>query len=766
MQNHMPKHYLWAVGEGIDALPAGTLIADRYLLKHNSIVIDTRPELLPDIPEGIPDEVAPYLRLFPYRLHLPLVYGFIPPNRNELGTAIWLLEQGPLDRTREILLPSLVDLWPGTSALRQLNWLWQIAQLWHPFKHQEVASSLLNPQLLRIEGPLVRLAQLQFDWKTPTLAQLGQVWQLWLEDANPKIQSFLGQLTHQMITKEIRKPEHLIYQLDQAMTICGRSLSRRVEIVTATDTGPTRSHNEDACYPDRDTLVQVPANTPALTIVCDGIGGQEGGEVASNLAIEVLRDQLNNIRSHPANWDAASLITQLKRATNLANDVICQRNDSEHRQGRERMGTTLVMALTREHEVYITHIGDSRAYWITRTGCYQVTLDDDVASREVRLGYALYRDAIQPRSSGALIQALGITSSAMLYPTVQRFPIDEDCLFLLCSDGLSDKDRIENSWENEILPILNAETDLVTVKNRLMEIANTLNGHDNVTISLLHVRVSTKSGIYSLPEIKVSPIIPNSIEDADEDLEITSGEDSELQNTVFVDLPSSKFSKIWPLSLGIAFLLGLAGVLIYLSGIFNQEEPNQSTLPIPTQTSAPSRLQEPETLSSPTPTLSLKSLIKLGDNTAINDEISPASVQLLKEFGKPWIKGRVPQGSIFQVIEKQSTPQAGSWLELRVCSLPNVQGTTLKNLQTDQALMESVPEVDALNSPTITNEFDENEVQDWSVEPLESLEQERESVPLLQVGDTGWIRSNDVFDLMVNTPVVLPEEKGICQDVP
>jgi serine/threonine protein phosphatase PrpC len=759
MQNHMPKHYLWALGEGIDALPAGTLIADRYLLKHNQIVVDTRPELFPEIPDGISEEIAPYLRLFPYRLHLPLVYGFVPPAHNELGIAIWLLEQGPIDRTREILMPSLLELWPGTEALRQLNWLWQIAQLWHPFQHQEVASSLLNPKLLRIEGPLVRLAQLEEDWKKATLAQLGLLWQQWLEDAHPKIQKFLGQLTHQMINKEIHKPEQLIYQLDQAMAICGRSLSRRVEIITATDTGPTRSHNEDACYPDRDTLVQVPANTPALTIVCDGIGGQEGGEVASHLAIDVLRGELENIRSHPASWDAPSLITQLKRATNLANDVICQRNDSEHRQGRERMGTTLVMALTREHEVYITHIGDSRAYWITRTGCHQVTLDDDVASREVRLGYALYRDAIQPRASGALIQALGITSSSTLYPTVQRFPIDEDCIFLLCSDGLSDKDRIEDYWESEILPILNAETDLATAKNRLIEIANTLNGHDNVTISILHFRVSTKSGIYALPEVKVSPIDPNLDGDSQDDSDGIPTDDSQFPNTVFVDIPSSKFSKIWPLSLGIAFLLGLAGVLVYFSGILNSEKRNQQAAPVVTQTNTPPPALQKLPLP-PTPTVSLKSFIQLGGkNTAVDAETSGASIQLLKEFGKPWIKGNVPSGTVFLVLEKQSTPQAGSWLELKVCNLPNSESLALTKTAKDEQGIEQNPDF-------VNPSIGENEQLDPQVEASEDLAENSELIPPLEAGDTGWMRSKDVSALMVNTPLFKPQQKGVCQNVP
>jgi protein phosphatase len=74
------------------------------------------------------------------------------------------------------------------------------------------------------------------------------------------------------------------------------------------------------------------------------------------------------------------LLSDLEQAVATGNDKISQQNDSEHRQGRQRMGTTIVMALPMAHEMYITHVGDSRAYWITRHNCHQVTLDDDVAS--------------------------------------------------------------------------------------------------------------------------------------------------------------------------------------------------------------------------------------------------------------------------------------------------------------------------------------------------------------------------------------------------
>ncbi|MEL7034851.1 MAG: protein phosphatase 2C domain-containing protein [Cyanobacteria bacterium J06592_8] len=767
MQNLMPKHYLLAVGEGLETLPAGTLIADRYLLKQNCIVVDTRPEQFPEIPEMVPEEITPYLRLFPYRLHLPLLYGWISAEKNSLQTPIWLLEQGPIDSTQESFRPSLLEMWQGTSAVRQLNWLWQMAQLWHPFQHQQVASSLLEARLLRIEGSLVRLPWLQRDKDAVTLVQLGEFWEQLLEDAHPKLQKFLSQLSKQMIAREIRRPDELIYQIDQAMLIAGRSQTRRVEIITGTDTGPTRAHNEDASYPDSDTLIKVPANSPGLSIVCDGIGGQEGGEVASQLAIEVLREELENVRSHPQDWNVATLSDHLKQATNRANDVIAQRNDGENRQGRERMGTTLIMALTHEHEVYITHVGDSRAYWIMPTGCHQVTVDDDVASREVRLGYALYRDAIQPRSAGALIQALGIASSTMLYPTVQRFPVDEDCLFLLCSDGLSDKDRVESYWESEILPILYGEIDLISAKDRLIEIANTLNGHDNVTISLLHFRVSSKSGLYAFPEIKVPRFVSSSDNDAEGDTEFPVGDESEFPSTEFVEISDSKSPQIWLLSLGIAILLGLGGVLVYFWAVFDSDKPSrESQVSVPEPTQVPQPRSVPE-LPSPDLSLSLQSLIQLGENATLTNETSPASIQLLKEFEKPWIKGEVPEGTIVQIIQKQSTPEAGTWLELKICTLPTVDEDLPLKKNQSQPLDFSLEDSDNLDpsNTTESSEAIENSEDLYPlIQPSETLAENSLSIQPLNRGDTGWMRAKDVSNLMIDSPIFKPQQKGVCQD--
>ncbi|MCC5641562.1 protein phosphatase 2C domain-containing protein [Nostoc sp. CHAB 5824] len=508
----LPKSYLWAVVDGPSVGSPGEILADRYLVLDKFLLLDTKPGLLSLTPEL--DNLQPlkaYLRLIPYRLHVPQVYGVLFIADGSSHREILLLEKPPLlvdDKIQQVHLGSeLTTAWRDATSMRQLNWLWQIAHLWQPLASEGVVSSLLDSDVLRVEGSLVRLLELRFDAaKSPELPQLGQFWQQLVSGAKPAIGEFVNHVSLSLIQGEINSTEQLIGVLDRGLAGLGRSQTPTIKILTKTDTGPSRQRNEDACSPPSGTLVSKPPQPTALAIVCDGIGGHEGGNVASNLAIETIQQQVQQLTKVPYDHiEPSLLLDDLEKAVAIANDKISQRNDSENRQGRQRMGTTLVMALPVAHEMYITHVGDSRAYWITRHGCYQVTLDDDVASREVRLGYAIYREAVQQSAAGSLVQALGMGSSTSLHPTSARFMLDEDAVFLLTSDGLSDFDRVEEYWETEILPILVGEANIANVADRLIEIANTKNGHDNVTIALVHYQVQ-----YWEPEITIKAVIPES----------------------------------------------------------------------------------------------------------------------------------------------------------------------------------------------------------------------------------------------------------------
>lgn len=652
----LPKIYLWAVVDGLSVGSSGEILADRYLVINQSVVLDTKPGLLPQTPELDDVEVIrAYLRLIPYRLNVPQVYGVMPLTDGHSHQEILLLEKPPLlvDDIQQVHLCSeLITAWRDATSMRQLNWLWQLAHLWQPLLSEGVVSSLLDPYLLRVEGPLVRLLELRFDPETaPELPQLGEFWQQLLSETKPVIAEFVSVISQSLIQGEINSPEQLIAVLDRGLAELGRSQTPTIAIATKTDTGPSRQRNEDACYPPSGTLVSKPPQPTALAIVCDGIGGHEGGNVASNLAIETIQQQVQQLTKVPYDHiDPPMLLADLELAVAVANDKISQRNDGENRQGRQRMGTTLVMALPVAHEMYITHVGDSRAYWITRHGCYQVTLDDDVASREVRLGYAVYREAVQQSASGSLVQALGMSPSTSLHPTSQRFILDEDAVFLLTSDGLSDFDRIEESWETEILPILASEVNLATVADRLVEIANTKNGHDNVTIALVHYQVQ-----YWEPEIAVKAVIPDSasVKTADLASRGTGGTVLGSPNQKTQVIPESKPAKTpqLPLQFLVPLILVIAaGSLGYF--VMKLRSPS-SSIPL---LSSPTPQQQ-----TPAATLEARSLANLAAGWVIQTqrEIPLRNNQSL------------PSGTFLEVVDKIPSTRAasgGSEVQLRLCS--------------------------------------------------------------------------------------------------
>ncbi|MBD2609139.1 protein phosphatase 2C domain-containing protein [Scytonema hofmannii FACHB-248] len=682
----LPKRYLWVVGDGESVGNSGETLADRYLVINESVLLDTKPAFAHDTP-GLENfqSIRPYLRLIPYRLHVPQVYGVLQLASKQQVREILLIEKPPLftnNSTNQVqLYNDLITAWSHATSMRQLNWLWQIAQLWQPLASEGVASSLLDPHLLRVEGSLVRLLELRVDSTTPELPELGKFWQQLCIKAKSAIAQLVNQICHSLIQGEINSSEHLIEVLDKGLADVGKTQKPTIKIITKTETGPSRQRNEDACYPPAGTLLSKPPNSTALAIVCDGIGGHEGGNVASHLAIETIQQQVQHLSKLPPDHIvAANLLTDLENAAAVANDQISQRNDSENRQGRQRMGTTLVMALPIAHEMYITHVGDSRAYWITRHGCYQVTLDDDVASREVRLGYAIYREAVQQSSSGSLVQALGMSPSLSLHPTAQRFILDEDSIFLLCSDGLSDFDRVDEYWETEILPILTGETDVVKVANRLIEIANTKNGHDNVTIALVHCQVK-----YSEPKSKLTAVIPEPslIKTSDYAPTVIQSAASSTPNQKTQVIPETKPARRLkvPLQLGIILLLVTgAGLFSYWVTEWWRSQSitaNFRTLPTQVQPTNPSVTTPPEKQ------LSLSDL-DVGSEITSDREITLSKKS--KNKSAPNLAVTAPAGSILQVIEKPIPQEEDSLVHLRVCSVGN---KAQPNNNTEQTIKKS-----------------------------------------------------------------------------
>jgi len=548
--------YLWAACPAAPQFSASELVADRFEIAASQIWQDTTPDRPLPIPDPLPEAIVTYLRLFPQRLHIPEVYGVCEVE----GMQILLLQNVPID-ARGRLYPSLQDAWPEASGTRQAYWLWQILQLWIPLAELGVASALLAADNLRVEGWCVRLLELYFDAtlesevasgaiaaktatlgtavvqsaSVPTLPKLGESWEPLVRSAREEVAPLLAEIASGLQTEGVAL-KTIANALNEILLAQAAQQPLRMRAAGASDRGRTQERNEDSCYPTQADLA-LKSNSFAdrlsshFLIVCDGIGGHEGGEVASKLAVQSLKLQvrslLNEIAEDPETMTPKVVEEQLAAIVRIANNVIAIRNDRQGRESRRRMATTLVMALQlpqqaakterdrpgvgNSHELYLVHVGDSRAYWITPHYCQQLTVDDDVATREVRLGRSLYREARQRPDAGALTQALGTRTAELLRPTIQRFILEEDGVLLLCSDGLSDNQVLEESWQETIPKAISGQIALESAIEDLIRTANEKNGRDNISAVAAAYRISPPSPVLvnlsELPEAQRAEVI-------------------------------------------------------------------------------------------------------------------------------------------------------------------------------------------------------------------------------------------------------------------
>ena len=193
-----------------------------------------------------------------------------------------------------------------------------------------------------------------------------------------------------------------------------------------TDTGRMRAKNED-------NIAMVPE--AGLAVVADGMGGHQAGEVASKLAVDVIAHHMIEAFSNQAQPGNSAYETKaLADAIQQANRAIY---DQAHQQSEYAgMGSTVVVAVFNGDKLYVGHVGDSRLYRFRNGLLEQITQDHSVVQELVSRGLATAEEARLSVSKNLVTRALGV--DAEVVPDISEESLQDDDIYLLCSDGLND----------------------------------------------------------------------------------------------------------------------------------------------------------------------------------------------------------------------------------------------------------------------------------------------------------------------------------------
>jgi PPM family protein phosphatase len=229
----------------------------------------------------------------------------------------------------------------------------------------------------------------------------------------------------------------------------------------ATDRGRKRANNQDAFGFSIEHGVYV---------VCDGMGGAAGGEVASSIAVdEVLHVLTERDREAQVPKVAEDAVT----AANTAVYSRAQRNSN-----LSGMGTTLVSLVVEQAQVWVVNVGDSRCYRLRAGQLEQLTLDHSLVEEQVRLGRMTPHEALRSPLRNVITRAVGTQNGVT--PDCFQFEAQTGDLFLLCSDGLT-----REVSDGGIQGLLAGDEPLQERANRLIEEANKAGGRDNITCILV-----------------------------------------------------------------------------------------------------------------------------------------------------------------------------------------------------------------------------------------------------------------------------------------
>ncbi len=245
-----------------------------------------------------------------------------------------------------------------------------------------------------------------------------------------------------------------------------------VTVAIQTDPGCHRTSNQDY-----GAVVRAPIagdDRGVIVTLADGMGGHQGGEVASRLAVETISRAVTRASGDPHRV--------LEKAFQTANRDIYRRS-LEDRQ-LTGMGTTCTALVLTGGSAYSAHVGDSRLYLIRRGAVYQLTEDHSAVMQLVREGCISAAEARHHEDRNIILRALGTRKQVEISLWARPMPMKPGDCFLLCSDGLYEP--VEDAEMRDIATSL----DPAAACENLIALARERGGYDNITVAIARVSES------------------------------------------------------------------------------------------------------------------------------------------------------------------------------------------------------------------------------------------------------------------------------------
>lgn len=245
-------------------------------------------------------------------------------------------------------------------------------------------------------------------------------------------------------------------------------MNLHLDIGNSSDVGKVREVNEDY-------FASFNGSFGSLLIVCDGMGGHKGGDIASRIAVETIKNHFENLNTN------YNIPEEIRKSLETANDSIIQKakEDTE----LSDMGSTVVLVLIKDGSAYYVGVGDSRIYRIRDGVIQQITKDDSLVQQMIDSEIITEDEAKVHPKKNVITKALGINEK--LEPEIyESFKLQEKDKLILCSDGLT-----AHVDEKEIFQLTENNTPQEAAQ-KLVDLANERGGTDNITVQIASVNIN------------------------------------------------------------------------------------------------------------------------------------------------------------------------------------------------------------------------------------------------------------------------------------